>query len=83
MWPFAIVCSRGDNIDFASFCMAVENSPLHLYISCYRPETKTIAFHIKQRFFCAILEACSFNALLTTSPYIHFVFQSEGKMASF
>ena len=27
MWPLAIVCSRGNNSDLASFCMAVENSP--------------------------------------------------------
>ena len=50
-----------------------------MYTSLYRIETKTIVFHIKQRFFLAVLHSSSLNVLLVTGSDHLFVFEKKAK----
>ena len=51
MWPFLTVCHPGMDNEFMCFCMSSENRPQLLCTSLYKFNSKTILFHIKQRFF--------------------------------
>ena len=79
MRPFVTACHRCVDGNFIDFCMSAEKEPQLMYTSLYRIETKTIVFHIKQRFFLAVLHSSSLNVLLVTGSYHLFVFEKKAK----
>ena len=83
MRPFVTACHRCVDGNFIDFCMSAEKEPQLMYTSLYRIETKTIVFHIKQRFFLAVLHSSSLNVLLVTGSYHLFVFEKKTTKRSF
>ena len=81
--PILIACHRRAYRDLPYFCMSVEKLPLIPCASPYRFETKTIVFHMNQRFFSAIFHFSSYNSLLVSSSQVSPVIKMWAKWRHF